>query len=557
MAAIIRNAIARILVVLALLGASANGRTLFVSPSGDNANGTGSITRPWKTITFAIDSVYPGDVLSLRAGTYHEQLVTVRDGTSSAYITITAYNGESAYIDGTGVGTGNNGAIIAHSYIVFRGFCMRNWLHDGMNFSNCHHVELHNLEACNVGGGISFKNTMHDFLVDSCMLHDFYAGAGGYGFDATPEGVDDRIYNGIIRNSKAWLPGGAFDNCDGFALGHDGVSNIHFYDCVVDGTGDGFDISGTDIVLERCLAHRTSFGGGYKLWRNNVTLINCVAYDNPTNVELDYDVTVAKGTHARLINCTLFNGAVTNVGIESSEGAHRLEMYNCILAGGDNVGLFFYGDSVSVYIGDYNLFNINTPDRMIATGAMDFSLDQVRSGEWAGLSKQDAHTKVMTDVASLFVDTTLLGIDLHLKSGCAAIDNGTNAGAPAADYDLRLRKDGKVDIGAYEFGSDGTVIGYPLSAESATLLHSYPQPAAGDVTIEYTLPSSARVLIEISDLLGRRLAALVDRDMAPGLHSVRWNATGLRPGIFICSVSTSADGMASIRRISRTIVIDR
>jgi hypothetical protein len=42
--------------------------------------------------------------------------------------------------------------------------------------------------------------------------------------------------------------------------------------------------------------------------------------------------------------------------------------------------------------------------------------------------------------------------DFHLQSGSPAIDAGTSAGAPSVDFDGLLRSDGRIDIGAYEFG---------------------------------------------------------------------------------------------------------
>jgi hypothetical protein len=276
----------------------------FVSPSGSDTNGDGSIGNPWQTITFAIDYIQPGDALYLRNGAYHEQLITVRDGIASAPITIAGYTGETAVVDGSGVETGNNGCLISHSYIILRDFSVRNWRDDGIAIRDCAYLLLTGLMVRDVGAGISIKGTVHDFLLDNCMMVDYYGGAGGYGFDATPEGDTDLIYNGVIQNCKAYITAGAFDNADGFALGHDGVADIRFQNCETWGIGDGFDISGTDIVLMNCSAHNATYGGGYKLWRNNVTLINCTGYDNGVNVELDYDAVAGRGVNARLINCT-------------------------------------------------------------------------------------------------------------------------------------------------------------------------------------------------------------------------------------------------------------
>lgn len=69
---------------------AAHATDFFVSPLGSDTGGDGSLGNLWQTIAFALENVQPGDVLYLRNGEYHEQLMTVRDGTPSAPITIAA-----------------------------------------------------------------------------------------------------------------------------------------------------------------------------------------------------------------------------------------------------------------------------------------------------------------------------------------------------------------------------------------------------------------------------------------------------------------------------------
>ncbi len=510
--------------------------TYYVSPSGNDLTGDGTLGNPWRTLRFALDSVYPGDVLYLRGGVYNEQFLTVRDGAPGNYITVSTFNGEDAYVDGTGVVTGNNGAIIPHSYLKLIGFTLRNWPHAAMEIFDCEFIELRRLKVTNVTGGIHLTGTVHDFVVDSCIMYDYYGGAGGFGFDATPEGATDRIYDGVIQNSKAYLTAGAFDNCDGFALGHDGVSNISLYNCEVYGVGDGFDISGAGIRLERCAAYNSSYGGGYKLWRDSVTLINCIGFNNSTNVELDFDAPTNKGVKARLINCTFFGSWNANIFIERSADGSTLEMYNCILAGGDNTGLTFDGDTISCYTGDFNVFHMNHPERTVSTSQIDFSSAQILNGEWTAFSGQDAHTKIVFGSDSLFVDTLRAAPDIHLKEGSVAINNGTNLpDMPLFDFDNCPRNVGMIDIGAYEFGACG-VSGIRSddqgAGDSYHLQQNYPNPFNPATTIAFTLPYPSFVTLKIFDLLGRDVATLVNETASAGWHSVQWDAAGRPSGVY-------------------------
>jgi len=76
------------------------GRSYYVSPHGHDGT-RGAIDQPWKTLTYALTQLTPGDVLYVRGGTYFEHEIPLRlKGTAEAPITIQAYQGEEAVIDG-------------------------------------------------------------------------------------------------------------------------------------------------------------------------------------------------------------------------------------------------------------------------------------------------------------------------------------------------------------------------------------------------------------------------------------------------------------------------
>lgn len=77
-----------------------NGPAHFVDPvRGDDA-APGTERRPWRTINEALERLRPGDTLYLRGGTYFERVYCSIEGLPDAPITIRAYPGERAIIDG-------------------------------------------------------------------------------------------------------------------------------------------------------------------------------------------------------------------------------------------------------------------------------------------------------------------------------------------------------------------------------------------------------------------------------------------------------------------------
>ena len=90
---------------------------LYVSPSGDDITGDGSVARPWRSIQCALRMALPGTTVHLADGRYDQDVITVRDGTPSQPIRIV---GEPAAV------ISGNGAIyvieIQHDYIELQGF---------------------------------------------------------------------------------------------------------------------------------------------------------------------------------------------------------------------------------------------------------------------------------------------------------------------------------------------------------------------------------------------------------------------------------------------------
>ena len=62
---------------------------------------------------------------------------------------------------------------------------------------------------------------------------------------------------------------------------------------------------------------------------------------------------------------------------------------------------------------------------------------------------------------------------------------------------------------------------------------NYPNPFNGVTVISYDLPKTAHVRLEIYDMLGRRVAVLVDRVQPAGRRRAIWNAEGAASGIYL------------------------
>ena len=419
---------------------TASGGPYYVSPTGDDAS-PGTVTEPWATVQHAAETLVAGETVYIRGGTYYENIELASSGNAAnGHIVFSAYSGEQPVIDGSGSEAENGLILSGKSYVRLVGLETRNWGGNAVWIEYCDHIEISDCEVADSSCGIGLLAT-HDFELDRVTMHDFDL----YGFDASPDG-SDVCYNGVLNDCVAHTGRDPEQNVDGFALGHGDQHDFTLNRCITHHVFDGFDsgAENTGVTFDRCLA-RDNWNTGFKLW-GDTQVVNCVSYHNgETNIELDWSGTPKTVT---LRNCTFVDAGTFNVWVESSQDS--LHMYNCIVAGGDNIGLAFEEMGVEGYQGDYNIFHNDSAGRAVVVGYEDeFSLGQVGAGQWTGYSGQDAHSLDVTDAATLFED--LGAWDLHLCEGSAAIDSGTAQAAPGEDYEGNARPQGAgYDIGASE-----------------------------------------------------------------------------------------------------------
>lgn len=111
----------------------------------------------------------------------------------------------------------------------------------------------------------------------------------------------------------------------------------------------------------------------------------------------------------------------------------------------------------------------------------------------------------------------------------------------------------------FDFGDDST--GIPTDIEDEENLNlpevyylgqNYPNPFNPITHIEFALPRSSDVRIDIFNILGERVKSVVNRRMAAGNHSVTWNGTNdgggaVASGVYFYRIST--DGYTAAKKM--------
>jgi len=71
---------------------------------------------------------------------------------------------------------------------------------------------------------------------------------------------------------------------------------------------------------------------------------------------------------------------------------------------------------------------------------------------------------------------------------------------------------------------------------SFSLEQNYPNPFNPTTMIEFSIPTSSRVTVRIYNSLGQIMETLVNQDLPPGQHSVRWDATGYASDVYFYGI---------------------
>ena len=143
---------------------------------------------------------------------------------------------------------------------------------------------------------------------------------------------------------------------------------------------------------------------------------------------------------------------------------------------------------------------------------------------------------------------SLVGLVLSVSVGAEPLLKGRvwlASGPPAAGVQVRLfdltdlrRSVGTTTDEAGYFALPLATVGGPALPQDFALGQNYPNPFNPSTIIPYQIPTTTHVRLEVFNLLGQRLATLVDGDRPAGAHTAQWDATdatgrAVGAGVFI------------------------
>ncbi len=125
---------------------------------------------------------------------------------------------------------------------------------------------------------------------------------------------------------------------------------------------------------------------------------------------------------------------------------------------------------------------------------------------------------------------------------------GADGADDVRDYSLNQNHGDLVGDAALADPVTGTKPVRPVVSETFRLDQNYPNPFNPSTRISYYLPETQRVTLAVYDLLGRKVAVLVDGKQVAGDHSITFDAQNLASGIYFYRLKTP--GFSAIRRMT-------
>jgi len=97
-------------------------------------------------------------------------------------------------------------------------------------------------------------------------------------------------------------------------------------------------------------------------------------------------------------------------------------------------------------------------------------------------------------------------------------------------------------LDTFQFVFDAGTVGVEPSEQQPRAFHlfqNYPNPFNPTTSISFYVPAVGLVTLKVFNVLGEEVAMLVNKSMQPGEHTVRFDASGLPSGMYMCRLGSN------------------
>jgi len=448
--------------------------SFYVSTTGNDITGSGSINNPYRTIQKAANMVTAGGTVYIRDGIYYEGVrIDNKKGAENQWITFMPYNNEEVIVDGRNIEPYYCNAIFyihESSYIRITGLKLLNSAYGGIHIQN---------KATN---NIQIDNN----IIRNCSARGIAIFAEGFSLEnLTIE------YNTIDYVNNNWKSVGGDDGeaislsqVKNFDIGYNHVSRCGNI-CIDVKVGSSYG------AIHHNQINTSSVPGGFNEGNNHIGIYIEPTSQKSQNISIYNNLVYGDHGGGIWISPELTGGSAENITVYNN-------IINLTWTYGNGMGCFdnFYGSAIfkRIYLFSNTVYTTGLPFKI--TGKKNLFTDiQVKNNIFTTRNNnpliycRDINNSddVITLSNNLFynfggdawsiwyeTDSKVNGFgnnaiisdpqfvkrtnpcDLYLKMTSPAIDNGETTLVPSVDYNGNKRPQGNgYDIGAYEYIFEG------------------------------------------------------------------------------------------------------
>jgi len=432
------------------------------------------------------------------------------------------------------------------------------------------------------GGGVAFNNNSQPSLVD-CEFYENYAEYGGAAFS---QGSNPVFQSCTFADNRAGHTGGVlqcqygapeFEECsfqnniaqEGGVVSCQTSSPVftdcNFFENMCNNNGGVVrcinnslpEFTGCRFVGNTAMGPASNGGAMYFLQNSDATFTECeiiansagfggALYASNASPEFEQCVFIANTAETNggavyvnlagpdFTRCTFFNNYADSVGGQMFLSDYSGTLNTCILADAGNGGGLYLRNSTYSVIRYNDIFGNTGGDLIFYQG------NHIHGPAGLGfLTQTNANGDPCDPLMNIMMDPIFVnpaGNNLYLQASSPCID----AGDPALPHD----PNGSVaDMGAYYYGQS-PVVGTPVATtpDHFRLSPCYPNPFNSMTVIPFDLPSPEFVNLAVYNVLGQKVATLIDGSMPSGSYRAAWDAAFAPSGTYFVRFQSGGQG---------------
>ncbi len=462
----------------------------------------------YPTLTAAAAVAQPGDTILMHAGNYPGGVAIQNlKGVADKWISIKNAPGETVIFEG-----GTNGIqFVEPAYLHLVGLIFQHQTGNGVNTDDggtystpAHHVifekcVFRDMSATGNNDLLKLSGLDH-FEVRNCEFRN--GAAGGSGIDMVG------CHHGIIRGNRFEQMGSNAIQCKG------GSENVRI-------EGNFFKNGG-----QRTL----NIGGstGLQFFRPDTAHFEAANIQVFSNIIIGSQAPIAfvGAVHVSVVNNTIYQPEkwVIRILQETVDPSRFLECGNNLFQN----NLVFLGNNVST---ETNIGPDTRPETFVFSNNLWFNFN---NPNWGGPVIPVAETNQILNANPQFKNAA--GDDFSIPPTSPAAGAGLSLAEPKFDFLQKLFAN-PPSVGAVE-ANPTSAIEQPNSLKIKQL-HVFPNPSASYFWVNYELTASAKPVLELFDLLGRRVAFLAAAEQIPGAQRLFWPLPEIADGAYFLKISTA------------------